>query len=334
MALSVLKGAQRPFPGTRCATSAIRILLFPAVRRLASSSSSASASASANYSYSFSSSTLSPIPCSASVTPHTTATAVHLINPDPSPAPPPLPLPWALSPHPHRTSRHQLHHYISLPPSSTPTASGSPSLPLIKSVSDLVSSALFILSFLPHLLASPMASAPYPYSSSNSDISTPRSGSPSSSRGRSSATSVSKRMSISSARRTSNLNPMSTIDIQALEDAMKAQQLDQLRGYRQDTYGSVKQTRENAYVTNVAKQQAVGQQVLTEPMINKGKFATYFILFLFFLSCSIKARDLLHPWRKSSPGGLFSAPSILDADNSNQVLRSRQKSVLTRTSLD
>lgn len=52
---------------------------------------------------------------------------------------------------------------------------------------------------------------------------------------------------------------------------MKAQQLDQLRGYRQDTYGTVTQARENAYVTNVAKQQAVGQQVLTEPMFNKGK---------------------------------------------------------------
>lgn len=65
---------------------------------------------------------------------------------------------------------------------------------------------------------------------------------------------------------------MSSIDVQALEEAMKAQQLDQLRGYRQDTYGEVKQTRENLYVTEVARQQALGHQILREPMFNKGKF--------------------------------------------------------------
>lgn len=78
-------------------------------------------------------------------------------------------------------------------------------------------------------------------------------------------------MSISIQRRTTNLNPMSTIDIKALEEAMRAQQLDQLRGYRNDTYGVVNQTREPVYVTDVAQADATGQQVLTEPMFNKGK---------------------------------------------------------------
>lgn len=68
------------------------------------------------------------------------------------------------------------------------------------------------------------------------------------------------------------MNPMSTVDIQALEEAMKAAQLDQLRGYRKDTYAEVKQSRENVYVTDVAQHQAVGPQILREPMFNKGNY--------------------------------------------------------------
>lgn len=81
-------------------------------------------------------------------------------------------------------------------------------------------------------------------------------------------------MSISSTRRISHQNPMSAVDVQAIEEAMRAQQLDQLRGYRQDTYGTVKQVKDNAYVTDVAKHLAVGQQVLCEPTFNKGKTST------------------------------------------------------------
>lgn len=66
---------------------------------------------------------------------------------------------------------------------------------------------------------------------------------------------------------------MSSVDIQAIEEAMRAQQLDQLRGYKQDTYGTVRQIRDNAYVTDVAKHLAVGQQVLREPTFNKGRSA-------------------------------------------------------------
>lgn len=64
---------------------------------------------------------------------------------------------------------------------------------------------------------------------------------------------------------------MSAIDMKALEEAMRAQQLDQLRGYRTDTYGEVKQTSEPAYVTEVTKANAIGHQVLGEPTFNKGK---------------------------------------------------------------
>lgn len=67
---------------------------------------------------------------------------------------------------------------------------------------------------------------------------------------------------------------MSAVDIQAIEEAMRAQQLDQLRGYKKDTYGMVKQIRDNAYVTDVAKHLAVGQQVLREPTFNKGNYAS------------------------------------------------------------
>lgn len=69
---------------------------------------------------------------------------------------------------------------------------------------------------------------------------------------------------------------MSTVDIQALEEAMKAAQLDQLRGYRKDTYGEVKQAKENVYVTDVARQEAIGQQILREPMFNKGKLHQFY----------------------------------------------------------
>lgn len=71
---------------------------------------------------------------------------------------------------------------------------------------------------------------------------------------------------------------MSSVDIQAIEEAMRAQQLDQLRGYRQDTFGTVKQVRDNAYVTDVARHLAVGQQVLREPTFNKGSSSPRIIL--------------------------------------------------------
>ncbi|KAJ8127313.1 hypothetical protein O1611_g6323 [Lasiodiplodia mahajangana] len=107
------------------------------------------------------------------------------------------------------------------------------------------------------------------YSTAGSDISTPRSTSPSSVfSGRSSHTSVaSKRLSLSLQRRQSAFNPMSTVDIASIEQRMKMASLDGLRGYAQDHYGEVKQYRTTDYVPKSA---AGGYQVLREPLWNKG----------------------------------------------------------------
>ncbi|TAQ87876.1 hypothetical protein B7494_g3797 [Chlorociboria aeruginascens] len=112
-----------------------------------------------------------------------------------------------------------------------------------------------------------MASYQHPYSpSSGSELSTPRSSSPASTSSRSSTTTVSKRMSISSARRVSGLNPMASVDIAAIEAAMRQSALDGLRGYSQDHYGTVKQHRATDYVP---RSSAGGYQVLREPAWNK-----------------------------------------------------------------
>ncbi|KAK0739815.1 hypothetical protein B0T21DRAFT_266732, partial [Apiosordaria backusii] len=134
---------------------------------------------------------------------------------------------------------------------------------------------LLLFSRLPHIL--PLSSlahamASYAPSASSSDISTPRSTSPSSSsvasaRSSQSSISTSKRMSISSSRRISAANPMSSVDIAAIEEAMRMANLDTLRGYQQKTYGEVKQFAETQYLS---QNQALGYQVLNEPMWNKG----------------------------------------------------------------
>ena len=114
------------------------------------------------------------------------------------------------------------------------------------------------------------AMASYAYSTSSSDISTPRSRSPSTSviSGRSSHSSVSnKRMSISS-RRISAANPMSSVDISSIEEAMKMASLDTLRGYAQNHYGQVQQYATTEYIP---QHQAAGYQVLREPLWNKGE---------------------------------------------------------------
>uniref|UniRef100_L2GEC8 Nadp-dependent malic enzyme n=4 Tax=Colletotrichum gloeosporioides species complex TaxID=2707338 RepID=L2GEC8_COLFN len=116
-----------------------------------------------------------------------------------------------------------------------------------------------------------MSMASYPFSSSSSsDISTPRSASPSPSSvasARSSRSSISnKRMSISS-RRMTDFNPMSSVDINAIEEKMRMASLDQHRGYAQNTFGEVQQYRNNE---PLPRSQAVGYQVLKEPLWNKG----------------------------------------------------------------
>lgn len=271
----------KSWPGRACAA------LSPALRRVVPSSSSsthyhystpsrllfpASASAAASASASTS---VPPTPNPRSLPDNRGLRPVY-IHPDPRPHQSCSPSPSC----PHRSPQQLLHSAFLSGSSATSQPATSDShapRPFTELALNLISSAPLLLSFLPHILASPlptwpMASASYPYSSSSSDISTPRSSSPSPSTGRSTHTghtSISKRISIS-ARRTSNWNPMSTIDIKALEEAMKAQQLDQLRGYRQDTYGEVNQAREPVYVTEVTKAQATGHQVLSEPTFNKG----------------------------------------------------------------
>lgn len=121
--------------------------------------------------------------------------------------------------------------------------------------------------------------ASYPYSStSSSDISTPRSISPSSSAGRSSQSSISninKRMSISSSRRISAANPMSSVDIATIEEAMRTANLDTMRGYTPNTPGEVRQHATTEYLTH---NQALGYQILTEPLWNKGEPVSFFLL--------------------------------------------------------
>ncbi|KAI1635946.1 NADP-dependent malic enzyme [Biscogniauxia mediterranea] len=125
-------------------------------------------------------------------------------------------------------------------------------------------------SFLPSRTpARPMAYNTY--TTASSDISTPRSSSPSTSSiisARSSHSSVSnKRLSLSIQRRASAFNPLSSVDISAIEESMKMAALDGLRGYAQDHYGEVRQYRTTDYVPKSA---AGGYQVLREPLWNKG----------------------------------------------------------------
>ncbi|PNP55006.1 hypothetical protein THARTR1_04695 [Trichoderma harzianum] len=111
-------------------------------------------------------------------------------------------------------------------------------------------------------------------SADSSDVFTPRSTSPSPSVAsgrsshRSSRTSVSnKRVSISS-RRLTDFNPMSSVDVLAIEEAMKLASLDQHRGYAQDHYTEVKQDHDTEYLK---ESEASAYQVLREPLWNKGR---------------------------------------------------------------
>lgn len=60
---------------------------------------------------------------------------------------------------------------------------------------------------------------------------------------------------------------MATIDISAIEAAMKMQQLDTLRGYAQNDQTTVQQEQNTEYV---ARESATGYQLLREPLWNKG----------------------------------------------------------------
>lgn len=140
--------------------------------------------------------------------------------------------------------------------------------PWIYSLVFLTRLPFFPIPTLTHAMASIASST----LSSSSDISTPRSTSPSSSvasaRSSQSSISTSKRLSISSSRRISAANPMSSVDITAIEEAMRMANLDTLRGYAQKNYGEVQQYATTEYLS---QRQALGYQVLGEPMWNKGE---------------------------------------------------------------
>jgi malate dehydrogenase (oxaloacetate-decarboxylating)(NADP+) len=61
---------------------------------------------------------------------------------------------------------------------------------------------------------------------------------------------------------------MSSVDIAAIEEAMRMANLDTLRGYNQNHYAEVKQFATTEYIT---QSQALGYQILNEPMWNKGE---------------------------------------------------------------
>ena len=65
-----------------------------------------------------------------------------------------------------------------------------------------------------------------------------------------------------------DFNPLSSVDVSAIEEAMKVANLDQLRGYSQNHYGEVKQDRTTEYLN---QSEASGYQTLGEPLWNKGK---------------------------------------------------------------
>jgi hypothetical protein len=63
---------------------------------------------------------------------------------------------------------------------------------------------------------------------------------------------------------------MSSVDVAAIEEAMKMANLDTLRGYNQHRYAEVHQYATTEYLS---QRQALGYQVLGEPMWNKGESA-------------------------------------------------------------
>jgi malate dehydrogenase (oxaloacetate-decarboxylating)(NADP+) len=64
-----------------------------------------------------------------------------------------------------------------------------------------------------------------------------------------------------------DFNPLNSVDVSAIEEAMKVANLDQLRGYAQNHYGEVSQPCNTEYIQ---ESEATGYQVLSQPLWNKG----------------------------------------------------------------
>ncbi|OBR11799.1 Malic enzyme [Colletotrichum higginsianum IMI 349063] len=188
-----------------------------------------------------------------------------------SPAPSPKSAPSSPTPHQRLTTSLGRSHYTTTirTPHARLLRPGAPTTTNCLVPSPTLASSFFS-AHLPPTHAPVMSMASYPFSSaSSSDISTPRSASPSPSSVasiRSSRSSISnKRMSMSS-RRMTDFNPMSSVDINAIEEKMRMASLDQHRGYSQNTFGEVQQYRTTEYVP---KTQATAYQILREPLWNK-----------------------------------------------------------------
>ena len=81
-------------------------------------------------------------------------------------------------------------------------------------------------------------------------------------------------------------NPMAGVDLATIEERMRAASLNQLRGYRQNTLGEVRQYRTAEYIPEA---QAVAYQVLREPAWNRGKCAEF------------NAFDAVRVWQTQTP---------------------------------
>lgn len=68
---------------------------------------------------------------------------------------------------------------------------------------------------------------------------------------------------------------MASVDLAAIQEAMKTASLDQHRGYAKDHYGVVKQDHDTSYLS---KDDADGYQLMREPLWNKGLLPSHFIV--------------------------------------------------------
>ena len=104
-------------------------------------------------------------------------------------------------------------------------------------------------------------------SSARTDQSTPRSTTPSSATGS------------SSDHKMAPFNPLTSVDVGAIEDAMKHSSLDQLRGYSRNSFGEVKTSRS---IEHVDEEQAPGYHIIREPHWNKGMYFLSSKIFHYF----------------------------------------------------
>jgi len=85
---------------------------------------------------------------------------------------------------------------------------------------------------------------------------------------------------------------MSSVDITTIEEAMRTANLDTLRGYAQNHFGEVRQYATTEYIS---QNQALGYQVLNEPLWNKGKLRRRLIIIPSAPSCCLDRHEACSP---------------------------------------